>query len=144
MWFLSQSVLNVLKSRRPSNRHGKVIKRSSKGRCGGGLERACKVENHLHSVFHLLLCQTEMGSLDFSALLHSAWQEHMCQLARLTLKTRSIYSVPFRAFMRHHGEFLRYGNSFPPTFPEVLLAHASQLTGQLSQSMQIWRAREAV
>ncbi len=27
--------------------------------------------------------------------------------------------------MRHHGEFLRYGNSFPPTFPEDLLAHAS-------------------
>ncbi len=31
--------------------------------------------------------------------------------------------------------FLRYGNSFPSTFPEVLLAHASQMTGQLSQSM---------
>ncbi len=30
-----------------------------------------------------------------------------------------------RAGMRHHGEFLRYGNSFPPTFPEDLLAHAS-------------------
>ncbi len=27
--------------------------------------------------------------------------------------------------MRHHGETLRYENSFPPTFPEVLLAHAS-------------------
>ncbi len=31
-----------------------------------------------------------------------------------------------RAGTRHHGEFLRYGNSFPSTFPEVLLAHASQ------------------
>ncbi len=30
-----------------------------------------------------------------------------------------------RAGTRHHGEFLRYGNSFPPTFPEDLLAHAS-------------------
>ncbi len=30
-----------------------------------------------------------------------------------------------RAGTRHHGEILRYGNSFPPTFPEVLLAHAS-------------------
>ncbi len=30
-----------------------------------------------------------------------------------------------RAGTRHHGETLRYGNSFPPTFPEVLLAHAS-------------------
>ncbi len=30
-----------------------------------------------------------------------------------------------RAATRHHGEFLRYGNSFPPTFPEDLLAHAS-------------------
>ncbi len=32
---------------------------------------------------------------------------------------------------------LRYGNSFLPTFPEVLLAHASQMTGQLSRSMHI-------
>ncbi len=30
-----------------------------------------------------------------------------------------------RAGTRHHGETLRYGNSFPPTFSEVLLAHAS-------------------
>ncbi len=30
-----------------------------------------------------------------------------------------------RAGTRHHGEFLRYGNSFPPTFPEDILAHAS-------------------
>ncbi len=27
-------------------------------------------------------------------------------------------------FQGHHREFLRYGNSFPPTFPEDLLAHA--------------------
>ncbi len=30
-----------------------------------------------------------------------------------------------RAGTRHHREFLRYENSFPPTFPEGLLAHAS-------------------
>ncbi len=30
-----------------------------------------------------------------------------------------------RAGTRHHGVFLRYGNSFPPTFPQDLLAHAS-------------------
>ncbi len=30
-----------------------------------------------------------------------------------------------RAGTRHHVETLRYGNSIPPTFPEVLLAHAS-------------------
>ncbi len=35
--------------------------------------------------------------------------------------------VPLRAFTRHHGETLRYGNSFPPTFPEVLLANASPI-----------------
>ncbi len=40
--------------------------------------------------------------------------------------------------------FLRYGNFFPSTFPEVLLAHASQMTGQLSQSMQIRRARDSI
>ncbi len=39
---------------------------------------------------------------------------------------------------------LRYGNFFPSTFPEVLLAHASQMTGQLSQSMQIRRARDSI
>ncbi len=31
-----------------------------------------------------------------------------------------------RAGTRHHGEFSVMGNSFPPTFPEDLLAHASQ------------------
>ncbi len=30
-----------------------------------------------------------------------------------------------KAGTRHHGEFLHYGNSFPPTFPEDLLAHVS-------------------
>ncbi len=30
-----------------------------------------------------------------------------------------------RVGTRHHGEFLCYGNSFPPTFPEDLLAYAS-------------------
>ncbi len=49
-----------------------------------------------------------------------------------------------KAGTRHHGDYSVYGNSFPPTFPEDLLAHASQMTGQLSRSMQIWRAREAV
>ncbi len=34
----------------------------------------------------------------------------------LTLKRGKLW-VPFRAFTRHHGEFLRYGNSFPPNFP---------------------------
>ncbi len=32
-----------------------------------------------------------------------------------------------RAGTRHQGETLHYGNSFPPTFPEVLLAHASPI-----------------
>ncbi len=32
---------------------------------------------------------------------------------------------PYRAFTRQHGEILCYGTSFPPTFHEVLLAHAS-------------------
>ncbi len=38
------------------------------------------------------------------------------------------------SFHETSRRILRYGNSFPPTFPEVLLAHASQLTGQLSQA----------
>ncbi len=35
------------------------------------------------------------------------------------------HSSATAAGTRHHGEFLRYGNSFPTTFPEDLLAHAS-------------------
>ncbi len=42
-----------------------------------------------------------------------------------------------RAGMRPHGEFSVMGTSSLPTFPEVLLAHASQMTGQLSRSMHI-------
>ncbi len=52
--------------------------------------------------------------------------------------------VPYRAVTRHHGDFSVMGNFFPSTFPEVLLAHASQMTGQLSQSMQIRRARDSI
>ncbi len=40
-----------------------------------------------------------------------------------TMLYRNLGSL--RAGKRHHGEFLRYGNSFPPTFPEDLLPHAS-------------------
>ncbi len=42
-----------------------------------------------------------------------------------------------RAGTRHHGEFSVMGTPSLPTFPEVLLAHASQMTGQLSRSMHI-------
>ncbi len=51
---------------------------------------------------------------------------------------------PYRAVTRHHGDFSVMGTSSLPTFPEVLLAHASQMTGQLSQSMQIRRARDSI
>ncbi len=48
------------------------------------------------------------------------------------------------SFYETSRRILRYGNSFLPTFPEVLLAHASQVTGQLSRSMHIackyWQA----
>ncbi len=52
------------------------------------------------------------------------------KLKGLTLEldeTMVLYDVvPLRAFKRHHRETLRYGN-FSPTFPEVLLAHASPI-----------------
>ncbi len=48
------------------------------------------------------------------------------------------------SFQETSQRIILYGNSFPPTFPEVLLAHASQMTGQLSRSMHIsckyWQA----
>ncbi len=48
------------------------------------------------------------------------------------------------SFQETSRRILSYGNSFLPTFPEVLLAHASQMTGQLSRSMHIackyWQA----
>ncbi len=47
------------------------------------------------------------------------------QRHRETLEDLKLASVPYRAFTRHHGETLHYGNSFPPTFPEVPLAHTS-------------------
>ncbi len=56
-------------------------------------------------------------------------------------------SIPWGSLSSCHEtsrRFLRYGNFFPSTFPEVLLAHASQMTGQLSQSMQIRRARDSI
>ncbi len=37
------------------------------------------------------------------------------------------------SFHETSRRILRYGNSFLPTFPEVLLAHASQMTGQLCE-----------
>ncbi len=52
--------------------------------------------------------------------------------------------VPLSSCHETSRRFLRYGNFFPSTFPEVLLAHASQMTGQLSQSMQIRRARDSI
>ncbi len=56
----------------------------------------------------------------------------------------SIGRVPLSSCHETSRRFLRYGNFFPSTFPEVLLAHASQMTGQLSQSMQIRRARDSI
>ncbi len=55
-----------------------------------------------------------------------------------------ISNVPLSSCHETSRRFLRYGNFFPSTFPEVLLAHASQMTGQLSQSMQIRRARDSI
>ncbi len=55
-----------------------------------------------------------------------------------------VNTVPLSSCHETSRRFLRYGNFFPSTFPEVLLAHASQMTGQLSQSMQIRRARDSI
>ncbi len=38
---------------------------------------------------------------------------------------RTSAPFPYQAFMRHHASILRYGKNSSPTFPEVLLAHAS-------------------
>ncbi len=65
---------------------------------------------------------------DFSTSPHNKQNKHF--LATTTVlntnesSKRSGYGS-LRAGTRHHGEFLCYGNSFPPTFPEDLLAHAS-------------------
>ncbi len=72
-----------------------------------------------------------------------------CVCARLygSSKRPCIIFFPFRSLSSFHEtsrRILRYGNSFLPTFPEVLLAHASQMTGQLSRSIHIackyWQA----
>ncbi len=66
------------------------------------------------------------------------WKHLVCQL-----NWRHVI-VPLSSCHETSRRFLRYGNFFPSTFPEVLLAHASQMTGQLSQSMQIRRARDSI
>ncbi len=61
----------------------------------------------------------------------------------ITIRERERWSS-LSSFLETSRRILRYGNSFLPTFPEVLLAHASQMTGQLSRSMHIackyWQA----
>ncbi len=67
----------------------------------------------------------------------------LCELVCMRkMKSNNISSLS--SFHKTSRRILRYGNSFLPTFPEVLLAHASQMTGQLSRSMHIackyWQA----
>ncbi len=49
-------------------------------------------------------------------------------LQRLCRKRSGYYGNlgSLKAGTRHHGDYSVMGNSFPPTFPEDLLAHASQ------------------
>ncbi len=54
----------------------------------------------------------------------AAWQKQ-CILGPYIVSGYYRNLGSLRAGTRHHGETLRYGNSFPPTFPEVILAHAS-------------------
>ncbi len=49
----------------------------------------------------------------------------MCCYVKEMSPVTIVTSGSLRAGTRHHREILCYGNSFPPTFSEVLLAHAS-------------------
>ncbi len=75
-------------------------------------------------------------------LRHCCWSKHVQILLNNFL--HDVAAVPLSSCHETSRRFLRYGNFFPSTFPEVLLAHASQMTGQLSQSMQIRRARDSI
>ncbi len=52
--------------------------------------------------------------------------------------------VPFRAVTRHHGEFSVMGTPSLQPFLKSYWLTPVQMTGQLSQSMQIWRARDSI
>ncbi len=52
--------------------------------------------------------------------------------------------VPFRAVTRHHGEFSIMGTPSLQPFLKSYWLTPVQITGQLSQSMQIWRARDSI
>ncbi len=82
--------------------------------------------------FKLLKCLFFLSNLD------------VFQLNCESVKIRHIMISSLSSFHETSRRILRYGNSFLPTFPEVLLAHASQMTGQLSRSMHIackyWQA----
>ncbi len=52
--------------------------------------------------------------------------------------------VPFRAVMRHHREFSVMGTPSLQPFLKSYWLTPVQMTGQLSQSMQIWRARDSI
>ncbi len=53
-------------------------------------------------------------------------------------------SVPFRAVTRHHREFSVMGTPSLQPFLKSYWLTPVQMTGQLSQSMQIWRARDSI
>ncbi len=54
------------------------------------------------------------------------------------------HRVPFRAITRHHGEFSIMGIPSLQPFLKSYWLTPVQMTGQLSQSMQIWRARDSI
>ncbi len=54
------------------------------------------------------------------------------------------HRVPFRAVTRHHGEFSIMGIPSLQPFLKSYWLTPVQMTGQLSQSMQIWRARDSI
>ncbi len=88
---------------------------------------------HFGLVFYMILWQSPdnpiMSRFHVSALLRvcsslvSCWRvvfgsRHSCLEFRFRVGVRTLA-------LGNHGKTLRYGNSFPPTFPEDLLAHAS-------------------
>ncbi len=98
-------------------------------------------------------CNSVISTFNLNVLFHSIMGLSTLNVVHLTYSTNASLLKNFKAIgylgslsscHETSRRFLRYGNSFPSTFPEVLLAHASQMTGQLSQSMQIRRARDSI
>ncbi len=89
-----------------------------------------RIRNKIPFISSMLTIVMMPGCLPQLRALCSCWfSECLVAIATSCSGKRSGYYGnlgSLKAGTRHHGDYSVMGNSFPPTFPEDLLAHASQ------------------